>query len=82
MFSSRTQREKKSKKIFSPSDPPPPSYYLICHGSPESYQIVGRTSVQKVCNDKAIVSNIRGEVQIITAGYILSVSRRKESRYD
>ncbi len=68
MFSGRSQREKKSKKIFSPSDPLQPSYYLIFHEGPEKYRVVGRTSVQQLSNGKVVVANIDGEVQIITSG--------------
>ncbi|CAF1434703.1 unnamed protein product [Rotaria sordida] len=40
----------------------------VSHDGPEKYRVVGRTSVQKMFNDKAVVSNIAGEVQIITSG--------------
>ncbi|CAF1392866.1 unnamed protein product [Rotaria sp. Silwood1] len=68
MLFDRSHREKKSKKIYSPSDPLEPYYYLVSHDGPEKYQVVGRTSVQKMFNGRAVVSNISGEVQIITSG--------------
>ncbi|CAF1646335.1 unnamed protein product [Rotaria magnacalcarata] len=68
MFSGRSRRDKKTKKIFSPSDPLQPHYYLIFHDGPEKYRVVGRISVQQLSNGKAVVSNIDGDVQIITSG--------------
>ena len=68
MFPGRSQREKKSKKIFSPSDPLQPYCYLIFHASPEKYRVLSRTSIQPLSNGRAVVSNINGEVQIIASG--------------
>ncbi|CAM4802961.1 unnamed protein product, partial [Rotaria magnacalcarata] len=68
MFSDRSQREKKLKKIFSPSDPLQAYYYLISHDDPEKYRVIGRSSVQKITNDKAVVTNIAGDVRILKSG--------------
>ncbi|CAF3399610.1 unnamed protein product [Rotaria socialis] len=65
MFSDRSQREKKSKKKFSPSDPLQAYYYLISHDDPKKYRVIGRSSVQKITNDKAVVTNIAGDVRIL-----------------
>ncbi|CAF1489614.1 unnamed protein product [Adineta steineri] len=63
----RSERLKKPKKIFSPSDPIQPPYYLVSYGYPTKYRIIGRTSIQKITNDKAIINNVNGEVQLITS---------------
>ncbi|CAF4928168.1 unnamed protein product [Rotaria socialis] len=68
MFSDRSQREKKSKKKFSPSDPLQAYYYLISHDDPKKYRVIGRSSVQKITNDKAVVTNIAGDVRILKSG--------------
>ncbi|CAF4893286.1 unnamed protein product, partial [Rotaria socialis] len=60
--------EKKIKKIFSPSDPLQAYYYLISHDDPEKYRVIGRSSVQKITNDKAVVTNIAGDVRILKSG--------------
>ena len=70
----RSERSKKPKQIFSPSNPLQPYYYLVTYDHPKKYRIVGRTSIQKITNDKAIVSNVDGEVQIITSGKIVRCS--------
>jgi hypothetical protein len=64
----RRERSKKPKQMFSPSDPVQPHYYLVSHGYPTKYQIIGRTSIQKITNDKAVINNVNGEVQLITSG--------------
>ena len=64
----RSERSKKPKQMFSPSDPVQPHYYLVSYGYPSKYQIIGRTSIQKITNDKAVINNVNGEVQLITSG--------------
>jgi hypothetical protein len=68
--SHRIERSKKPKHIFSPSDPLQPYYYLVTYDFPEKYRIIGRTSIQKITKDKAVIANVDGEVQIITSGKI------------
>ena len=68
----RSERRKKAKRIFSPSNPLQPYYYLVTHDGPERYQIVGRTSIQKIRDDKALLHNADNDVQIMTCGRILS----------
>jgi hypothetical protein len=70
----RSERPKKRKEIFSPSNPLQPYYYLVNYNCPEKYRIVGRTSIQKQTNDKAVLANVDGEVQIITSGKIVIFS--------
>lgn len=67
----RSERSKKPKHIFSPSDPLQPYHYLVTYDCPEKYRIIGRTSIQKITNDKAVLTNMNGEVQIVTAGKLL-----------
>ncbi|CAF4164439.1 unnamed protein product [Rotaria magnacalcarata] len=59
---------KRNRSIFSPSNPLQPYYYLVAYDYPLKHKIVGRTSVQKITNDKAVINNINGEVQIIASG--------------
>ena len=66
--SHRTQRSKKPKQIFSPSDPLQPNYYLVTYDFPAKYRVIGRTSIQKLSNDKAVIPNFNGEVQILSSG--------------
>lgn len=67
----RSERSKKPKQIFSPSNPLQPYYYLVAYDYPLKYKIVGRASVQKVINDKAVINNVNGEVKIIATGKII-----------
>ncbi|CAF0969981.1 unnamed protein product [Rotaria sordida] len=64
----RSERSKKPKQIYSPSNPLQPYYYLVTYDYPEKYRVVGRTSIQKITNDKAVLSDVDGEVRIITSG--------------
>ncbi|CAM4838163.1 unnamed protein product, partial [Rotaria magnacalcarata] len=41
---------------------------LISHDDPEKYRVIGRSSVQKITNDKAVVTNIAGDVRILKSG--------------
>ena len=66
MFFDRSQRERKSKRIYSPSDPLKPYYCLTAHDGLSKYQVISDSSFQKINNDKAFAANIPGEVQIIT----------------
>jgi hypothetical protein len=68
--SHRIQRLKKPNKIYSPSDPLQPNYYLVCYDFPEKYRIIGRSSIQKLTNGKAVIPNFEGEVQIVSSGKI------------
>ncbi|CAF5223624.1 unnamed protein product, partial [Rotaria magnacalcarata] len=38
------------------------------HDDPEKYRVIGRSSVQKITNDKAVVTNIAGDVRILKSG--------------
>ena len=67
----RSERPRKPKQIFSPSNPLQPYYYLVTYDYPEKFRIIGRTSIQKIANDKAVISNVDGEVQIITSGTVV-----------
>ncbi|UJR18107.1 hypothetical protein I4U23_005007 [Adineta vaga] len=64
----RSERSKKPKQIFSPSDPIQPHYYLVSYDYPAKYRIIGRTSIQQLTNDKAVINNVNGQVQVITSG--------------
>ncbi|CAF4046241.1 unnamed protein product, partial [Rotaria magnacalcarata] len=64
----KSPTRKKSKKKFYPSDPLQAYYYLISHDDPEKYRVIGRSSVQKITNDKAVVTNIAGDVRILKSG--------------
>jgi hypothetical protein len=70
----RSERSKKAKQIFSPSDPLQPYYYLVTYDCPEKYRIIGRTSIQKITKDKAVLTNVDGEVQIVASGKIIFAS--------
>lgn len=68
----RSERSKKPKKIFSPSDPLQPDYYVISYDDDaDAYFIIGRSSIQQIKGDKATLNNIEGEARIIASGKIL-----------
>ena len=69
----RSERVKRAKRIFSPSNPLQPYYYLVTHDGPERFQIVGRTSIQRIRDDKALLHNADSDVQIIACGRIRSL---------
>ncbi|CAM4944421.1 unnamed protein product [Rotaria socialis] len=63
-----SNEKKNQKKKFSPSDPLQAYYYLISHDDPKKYRVIGRSSVQKITNDKAVVTNIAGDIRILKSG--------------
>lgn len=65
----RSERPKKAKRIFSPSDPLQPYYYLIRDDGPEKYKIVGRTSIQRIQDDEALLKSGK-TAKILTSGTI------------
>lgn len=69
----RSKRSKRNKHIFSPSDPSEPSYYLARCDISNTYQIIGRTSIQKVIGDEATLCNGK-QMKVLTSGLIFYIS--------